>query len=69
MVTIPTATGPLPEVIEFIASLRQGDLGPGTNPHDGHIGAQHGDGISGAHRSGRLVVPDGRGRFRGMQHR
>ena len=59
----------LAEVIEFIASYAEGDLGPGTNPHDGCIGAQHGVGIPGAHRSRRLAMPGGRGRFRGMQHR
>ena len=59
----------LAEVIDFIAQLRRCDLGPGTNPHDGCIGAQHGGGVPGAHRSRRLAVPGGRGRFRGMQHR
>ena len=56
------------EVIVFIASYAKA-VSAGTNPHDSHIGAQHGRGIPGAHRSRRLAMPGGRGRFRGMQSR
>jgi hypothetical protein len=54
--------------VEYVlVGLRQDDLRPSTNPHDSCIGAQLGDGIPSAHRSRRLAMPGGRGRFRGMQ--
>ena len=59
----------LAEVIEFIASYADAISAPVLTHTTVYIGAQHGVGIPGAHRSGRLAVPGGRGRFRGMQRR
>ena len=49
--------------------LRQGDRGPGTDPHHRRVGAPHRGGLSRAHRPGRLAMPDARHRVRGLQHR
>ena len=59
----------LPEVIDFIAELREGDRRAGADPHDGDIGAPDRVGIPRAHRSGRLAMPHAGARFRRLQHR
>ena len=41
----------------FHRELCEGDLRSGADPHDGDIGAQHRDGIPGAHGPGRLAMP------------
>src|SRR5262249_24518692 len=49
--------------------LRQGDLGPGADPHGRYVGSPQRRRLSGAHRSRRLAMPSTRAGVRGLQYR